>query len=86
LSQCYLKDFTQGNSKKYNLTVIDLKEKKKFETTPRNVGGIRDFNRVEIGGVDPEIIGKKQSEFEGKAATALKNLRETLDFSGETRC
>lgn len=85
LSQCYLKGFTQGNSKKSKLTVIDLKESKIFETTPRNVGGMRDFNRVEIEGVDPEIIEKTQSEFESKVAKALKELPETLDFSGETK-
>lgn len=85
LSQCYLKGFTQGNSKKSKLTVIDLKGKKKFETIPRNVGGMRDFNRVEIEGVDPEIIEKNQSVFEGKVATALKKLEETHDFSGETK-
>lgn len=85
MSQCYLKGFTQGNSKKSKLTVIDLKELKKFETIPRNVGGMRDFNRVEIDGIDPEIIEKQQSEFESKVAHALKNITETLDFSGETK-
>ncbi|EEW07303.1 hypothetical protein VMB_14700 [Vibrio mimicus VM603] len=85
LSQCYLKGFTQGSAKKSKLTVLDLKNKKKFETTPRNVGGMRDFNRVEIEGVDPEIVEKTQSDFEGKAATALKRLEETSDFSGETK-
>jgi hypothetical protein len=72
-----LKGFTQGNSKKSKLTVIDLKELKKFETIPRNVGGMRDFNRVEIDGIDPEIIEKQQSEFESKVAHALKNIAET---------
>lgn len=85
LSQCYLKGLTQGSAKNSKLTVLDLKSKKKFETTPRNVGGMRDFNRVEIDGVDPEIVEKTQSAFEGKAATALKKLEETSDFSGETK-
>jgi hypothetical protein len=85
LSQCYLKGFTQGNAKKSKLTVIDLKESKTFETIPRNVGGMRDFNRVEIEGVDPEVIEKTQSEFESKVAKALQELPETLDFSSETK-
>ena len=85
LSQCYLKGFTQGGSKKSKLVVLDLKNKKKFEAIPRNVGGMRDFNRVEIDGLDPEIIEKTQSDFEGKAAIALKKLEETSDFSGETK-
>lgn len=85
LSQCYLKGFTQGSAKKSKLLVLDLKSSKRFESTPRNVGGMRDFNRVEINGVDPEIIEKTQSDFEGKAATALRKLEETSDFSGETK-
>lgn len=85
LSQCYLKGFTQGSAKKSKLVVLDLKSKKKFESIPRNVGGVRDFNRVEIDGVDPEIIEKTQSDFESKAATALKKLEEKSDFSGETK-
>ena len=85
LSQCYLKGFTQGGGKKSKLTVIDLKEKKEFTTIPRNVGGVRDFNRIEIEGIDPEIVEKIQSEFESEAATALKKLGDTFDFSGKTR-
>jgi hypothetical protein len=85
LSQCYLKGFTKGKSKKSRLAVIDAKEKKSFETTPRNVGGIRDFNRIEIEGVDPNHLETELSKFEGQAAVALKKLRETLDFSGETK-
>ncbi|WP_321837365.1 DUF4238 domain-containing protein [Pseudomonas kulmbachensis] len=85
LPQCYLKGFTQGSAKKSKLLVLDLKSNKKFESTPRNVGGMRDFNRVEINGIDPEIIEKTQSAFESKAATALRKLEETFDFSGETK-
>ncbi|QLG95478.1 DUF4238 domain-containing protein [Pseudomonas yamanorum] len=85
LSQCYLKGFTQGSAKNSKLTVLDLKNNSKFETVPRNVGGMRDFNRVEIDGVDPEIIEKTQSAFEAEVATALKKLGESFDFSGKTK-
>lgn len=85
LSQCYLKGFTQGNAKNSKLTVLDLKDNTKFETIPRNVGGMRDFNRVDIDGVDPDIVEKTQSNFEGEVATALKKLEEEFNFSGETK-
>jgi hypothetical protein len=85
LSQCYLKGFTKGKTKKSKLTVVDFKERKCFETIPRNVGGIRDFNRIEIEGVDINAIESSLSEFEGNVASALKKLDETLDFSGETK-
>ncbi|MGZ7208509.1 MAG: DUF4238 domain-containing protein [Methanobacterium sp.] len=85
LSQCYLKGFTKGGSKKSKLTVVDFKEKKRFETIPRNVGGIRDFNRIDVKGFDQNVLEKSLSEFEGEAASALSNLEESLDFQGETK-
>lgn len=85
LSQCYLKEFTKGGSKKSKLVVIDFREKKTFETIPRNVGGIRDFNRIDHEGLDPNWLESQISKFETKAATALKMLNETRDFSGEVK-
>lgn len=85
LSQCYLKEFTKGRGKKSKLAVIDFREKKTFETTPRNVGGIRDFNRIDVEGVVPNMLERKISEFESDAARALKNLNETRDFSGDIK-
>jgi hypothetical protein len=85
LSQCYLKGFTKGGSKKSKLTVIDFKEKKRFETIPRNVGGIRDFNRIEIEGVDQNAIETALGNFEGQAASALKQIEETLTLDGKNR-
>lgn len=85
LSQCYLKGFTKGRAKKSKLVVFDLKQNKSFETIPRNVGGIRDFNRIEIEGVDQNQLEKDLADFEGKAASALKKLENTKDFTGEVR-
>jgi len=85
LSQCYLKGFTKGFSKKSKLTVIDFKEKRDFETIPRNVGGRRDFNRIEIEGIDPNAIESALSIFEGQANTALKKIEEKLVFEGEIK-
>jgi len=85
LSQFYLKGFTKGRAKKSKLIVFDIKENKSFETIPRNVGGIRDFNRIDIDGVDQNQLEKDLADFEGKAASALKKLEETKDFTGEVR-
>lgn len=85
LSQCYLKGFTKGGGKKSKLTVIDFKENKSFETIPRNVGGIRDFNRVDIAGIDQNGLENSLSQFESEAATALRRLEESLQFEGETK-
>lgn len=85
LSQCYLKGFTDGGGKASKLTVFDRKQKKHFTTTPKNVGAIRDFNRINVDGVDPNILEHSLSLFETKAATALKKLRDGASFDGEIR-
>jgi hypothetical protein len=85
LSQCYLKGFSKGGSKKSKLTVIDLEKGKEFQTSPRNIGGIRDFNRIDAEGIAPDYLENELSHFEGQAARALKTLSETKVFEGETR-
>jgi len=87
LSQCYLKGFTKGGSKKSKLIVIDLKRKKYFETIPRNVGGIRDSNRIDIERIDQNILEKSIAEFESAAAASLRrglikgrNLKEKQEI------
>jgi len=85
IPQCYLRGFSRSGSKKSKIQVIDLKRRKHFETISRNVGGIRDFNRVEIDGIDPNAIESGLSSFEGELATALKKFHTDHDFSGENR-
>lgn len=83
LSQCYLREFTEGASKKSKLVAIDLKERKKFETIPRNVGGARDFNRVDVKGLDPNHIESELAKFEDRLAWSLKHVGEGAPFEGE---
>lgn len=85
LPQCYLRGFTKPGEKKSKLTVIDLKRRKRFKTNTRNVGGIRDFNRIEIDGIEPDAIEKSLSSFEGHVASSLLRIRQTLAFDGKDR-
>ncbi|ENE5432525.1 DUF4238 domain-containing protein [Pseudomonas aeruginosa] len=85
LSQCYLRGFTKNGSKKSRLIALEPEKRSYFETNPRNVGGIRDFNRIEVEGVDQEVLEKSLSEFESDAATALRSVAEGADFAGENR-
>lgn len=85
LSQCYLKGFTSGDSKNSKLSVLDLSNKKQFETIPRNVGGLRDFNRIDATGIDQNILEKSLSNFESEAATALRKIKEGASFQGELK-
>jgi hypothetical protein len=85
LSQFHLKGFTNGGSKKSKLTVIDLPQKKHFETIPQNVGGLRDFNRLETPGVDQNALEGDLAEFEGSADKALRQIEEGTRLEGEVR-
>lgn len=85
LSQCYLRGFTNKDNKKSRITVFDLKRKKIFETNTRNVGGMRDFNRIDINGFEPDAVEKTLSTFESKVASALRHINETFAFDGENK-
>ncbi len=79
------KGIYKGRWKESKLIVIDLERKKHFETIPRNVGGIRDFNRIDIEGIDQNILEKSIAEFESLAAASLRKLDQGGKFEGETR-
>lgn len=83
LSQCYLRGFTENGSKKSKLIGVDLRNGKSFYTTPRNVGSLRDFNRIDADGIDPDELEKSLSEFEAGAALGLRALGEGAKFEGE---
>jgi len=85
LSQCYLKGFTADGVKTTQLAVIDGAEKKAFRTAPANVGKVRDFNRVNVEGVDQNALEDKLSEFETDAANAIAELDAGQSFEGERR-
>lgn len=85
IPQCYLRGFTRNKSKNSKITVIDLTQKKLFETIPRNVGGVRDFNRIEIDGQPPDALEAAFSKFEGDLAHCLKSFESNLLFEGKAR-
>lgn len=85
LSQCYLKGFTDGGSKKSKLLVLDCETGKTFSTTPRNVGSLRDFNRLDLPGVDQNALEEALAEFESSAASSLRRLGDGAFFTDEIR-
>lgn len=85
LPQCYLRGFASGSGKKCKLTVANLRGRRFFETKPRNVGGVRDFNRIEREGLKPDLLEGVLADFEGKVAKAIRNLSDTSIFQGEDR-
>jgi hypothetical protein len=67
------------------LAVANLASHQFFETNPRNVGGIRDFNRIEIEGFKPDALEGMLANFESEVAPAIRNVAESHLFEGEDR-
>lgn len=72
--QYYLKGFATPRSKDGKLSVYDLKRGKSFTTRPRNVASRRDYNRVEIEGVDPNIVESQLAMLDSQADQAFRRV------------
>ena len=72
--QYYLKLFSEGKSRNSNIFVTDTKKGSVFETCPRNIGAVRDFNRIEAPGVEIDALEKALSGFDNKVAPVLKQI------------
>lgn len=83
--QTYLRAFTDGESKKSKFTVFDVATGKRFETVPRNVCAVRDFNRVSIPGMDANAIESGMGNFESFIAPAVAEINLTNKFEGEAK-
>jgi len=85
LPQCYLRGFTKSGAKNSKVHVLDAERKAHYSTSIRNVGGVRDFNRVEIEGLDPNIVEKEMGQFESRLATSIRSFESSARLSGEDR-
>ena len=87
IPQFYLRGFSMrvGNKKKWKIIAGNVHENRYFETTPRNIAGVRDFNRVEIDGIDPDYVENGLAQFEGMCTTAVQKVALTLEFDGDDR-
>jgi hypothetical protein len=70
--QFYLRGFVGEDGM---LFVIDRPSKKSFRTPPKNVAAVRDFNRVDVAGMDPNAVEKALADFESKVAPELCRIR-----------
>jgi hypothetical protein len=72
--QFYLKGFAGARSKNGNLVAFDLSQGKRFAPHPRNVASRRDYHRVDVEGVDPNIVEAQLAAFESEAGAAFRRL------------
>lgn len=73
LPQCYLLGFVQHRTKP-KLFVVDGRTRASFTTRPRNIAAERDFNRIDVEGVDPNSVEANYAKFESLLAPALLRI------------
>jgi Protein of unknown function (DUF4238) len=79
VSQFYLEGFTSpvAGYRRPMLFVIDIKDKRPFLASPRDVAFKEDFHRIEIDGYAPDALESSFAIFEGGASQALKHIIST---------
>lgn len=78
--QTYLKNFAKSASKSAQLYVVDKKLRTAFVSSPRNIASARDFNRVDVPGVDPNQVESDYAKFEGELTPALRRMKDSRQF------
>lgn len=79
--QGYLRRFADGIGRKARVHVCDRVTATSFKTLVRNVAALRDFNRIDTEGQDPNALESAYAEFECAAAEALVRVEKTGSFS-----
>nr|WP_246722198.1 DUF4238 domain-containing protein [Rhizobium laguerreae] len=86
--QGYLRGFAHyppANPNRAKFLAIDLIRGKSFHTSVRNVAAIRDFNRIEADGHDPNALEDAYSGFESMAAAAIRRVEKLGVFDGDDK-
>ena len=83
--QAYLRAFTDGGSKKSKLNVYDVSTGDRFETIPRNVCAVRDFNRISVTGWPSDFVESEMGKFESLIVPAVNHIEASNEFAGEPR-
>ncbi|MHB9145463.1 MAG: DUF4238 domain-containing protein [Symbiobacteriia bacterium] len=73
IPQFYLEGFKRSADDK-GLWVTDTQRAVQFEAVTKDIGVQRDYNRVEISGVEPNVVEEKLSQIEARAANVIRTL------------
>lgn len=83
LPQGYLAGFTDSGRKDGMLYVLDLDESRSFRTCPLNVAVEKDFKRVDIEGLPPDVIENALAPIEDRAIQAIRRVTESREFPAD---
>jgi hypothetical protein len=81
LPQCYLKGFV-ADRKTPRIFVVDLKERRPFETAPANVAAERDFHTIDVEGHPPDALENAFAKFETDLDQALRRIVAARSIAG----
>lgn len=85
LPQSYLAAFTNTKTKGGLFYVFDVTNGKHFQTSTKNVAAKRDFNKINIEGMPPDILENKFSTFEEEVAKAIQYININLTFPDDEK-
>ncbi len=83
ISQIYLRGFTESGKEK--IYVLDSIKKEVRKTNIKNIGKKRDFYRINIPSLAPDIIEKELSKIESELKKSISSLQEKNNFVGEDK-
>jgi hypothetical protein len=81
--QFYLRGFSELPGRQARVFTFDNKTKKSFTTLVRNVASRRYFNRIDVDGVDPNIVENMNSKVESEMANDLSDVIKEKRFPTE---
>lgn len=73
----YLAGFTLGGSRDELLHVLDQSDGRRWRSRPSELAHQRDFYRIDVEGIDPNVFEKTFGAFESQVAALLRQLFET---------
>jgi hypothetical protein len=85
IAQCYLRGFTANRKKQTRqLVVFDKTTRKSFRCATHNVALEKDFNRIDLEGVEPDAFENAMAQFEGLLGPALQRVGQGGSIKNET--
>ena len=84
ISQGYLAAFTNTGTKDGQFWVMKVESGNCFSTSPKNVGVVRDFNRIDIAGQPIDALESTLASFECEAIEVIRKVIDNRGFPDDT--
>lgn len=81
--QCYLRQFATKKGKTFQVSVFDREEGRSFKSNVKDVACQNYFNRIYLGGMDPNALESAMSEFESGLAEALVRINDVRTLEND---